>query len=232
MLSDLIFSESIIGWTAEGKPNTYSQGLVPGGDSNHGNLFLRKDGQWGLPSVWTGSVSETFLSLQDTPQSYNNNLDKYLKVSYEEGGSLVFDQIDTSKVPEASVALYYTEQRVDSRIVNKTQDRSLTNISASGTILANEFVADSDSRLKTNICPLNRCLEQVLNLRPKSYLFKGNSNKHFGLIAQELETIIPELIRNSNNSKALNYIEIIPFLIGSIQELAAEITILKSNVSK
>ena len=101
---------------------TYSHGLVPPGVANHAGLFLRKDGQWGQPSEHTGSVSETLLSLNDTPDTYTSCLDKYLRVSYVNGGSVVFDSIDTDKVPEASSNLYHTQDRCDNRITTKLQN--------------------------------------------------------------------------------------------------------------
>ena len=97
------------------KPDTYARGLVPAGSATHGGLFLRRDGQWGQPSVYTGSVSDNFLSLQDTPIDYTGQADKYLRVSYAEGGSVVFDSINTTKVPE-STNLSYTDTRVDTRM--------------------------------------------------------------------------------------------------------------------
>ena len=67
--------------------------------------------------------------MQDTPLTYTGNIDKYLRVSYAEGGSVVFDAINTDKVPEES-NLYYTDERVNTRIATKLQDKSLSNIRA------------------------------------------------------------------------------------------------------
>ena len=94
-----LFVANVMGYVDVDKGvNTYEHGLVPKGSAEHGGLFLRKDGQWGQPSLYTGSVSETFLSLQDTPNTYTEQINKYLRVSYAEGGSIVFDEINTSKV--------------------------------------------------------------------------------------------------------------------------------------
>ena len=63
-----IWIANVMGYADVDKASsTYNHGLCPAGSANHGGLFLRKDGQWGQPSLYTGSVSETFLSLQDTP---------------------------------------------------------------------------------------------------------------------------------------------------------------------
>ena len=114
-----LFVANVMGYVDVDKgPSTYRHGLCPEGAADHGGLFLRKDGQWGSPSLYTGSVSETFLSLHDTPVTYTEMQDRYVRVSYAEGGSLVFDAIDTDQVPEAT-RMYYTEPRVDDRIQTK-----------------------------------------------------------------------------------------------------------------
>ena len=55
-------------------------------------------------------------------------------------------------------------------------------------------------------------------------------NKHYGLIAQELQEIYPDLVVESQDGfLAINYLEIIPLLIRSVQELKAELDAAKSN---
>ena len=228
VLSNAIFSDSIMGWAGRGKPDAYSQGLVRPGSSNHNNLFLRKDGNWGLPSAHTGSVSSHLISLADFPNDYTGNVDKYLRVSYAEGGSIVFDAIDTSKVSEGLTNLYYTEERANASIIAKTGDRSLNTISVIDTITAKEFIADSDQRLKCNIEPLSNSLDKVLQLSPKTYRFLDGPKTHFGLIAQSVNTIIPEIVSDNGFNKGINYLELIPFLIGSIQTLSNQVTELES----
>lgn len=211
--------------------NTYKHGLVPEGSDIHDGLFLRKDGQWGQPSVWTGSVSETLLSLQDTPTTYTNSQDKYLRVSLAEGGSVVFDALDTSKVPE-DTNLYYTDERVNSRIDNKLQDSSITSISVAGTITCNEVLAQSDRTLKENIRDLDceECLDWVDDMQPKTYNFKRQRQQRYGLIAQELNTILPNLVNSTQPTMSINYIELLPILIGSIKQLKEEMRNLRFDL--
>ena len=234
LLGTSIYQDHIMGFTAEGKQNTYAHGLVPAGGAVHSGLFLRKDGQWGQPSIYTGSVSENFLSLQDTPATYNNNIGKYLKASFGEGGSLVFDALDTSKVPEQT-NLYYTDTRVDSRIASKASDRSLLNISCQNRLLAKEIVADSDQRLKKNIRPLDsgEILKRVCELQPKQYQFKSDpdANNHFGLIAQQAKAQFPELVcADERQLLSLNYIELVPLLISCVKQLKGELDSLKAQL--
>ena len=64
--------------------------------------------------------------------------------------------------------------------------------------------------------------------------YEGDSpiimNKHYGLIAQELKEIYPDLVVESQDGfLAINYLEIIPLLIRSVQELKAELDASKNS---
>ena len=55
------------------------------------------------------------------------------------------------------------------------------------------------------------------------------NNKHYGLIAQELKEIYPDLVVESQDGfLAVNYLEIIPLLIRSVQELKSELDATKN----
>ena len=68
----------------------------------------------------------------------------------------------------------------------------------------------------------------------KAYWYDEESpiikNKHYGLIAQELKEIYPDLVVESQDGfLAVNYLEIIPLLIRSVQELKAELDASKNG---
>jgi len=53
---------------------------------------------------------------------------------------------------------------------------------------------------------------------------------HYGLVAQELKEIYPELVyENSEGELGINYIEMVPLLIQSIQELTTKINVLEAQ---
>ena len=227
-----VWDANVMGYNDVDKGNsTYNHGLVPAGSDTHGNLFLRKDGQWGMPSAFTGSVADTLLSLQDTPSTYMNHLDDYLRVSFDDGGSIKFDSIDTSKVPEDSTNLYYTDGRVDTRMVSQLSNKSIQDISISGKLICNEVLADSDRKLKRNIEDLDYewCLACVEDMQPKAYQFINQNEQRFGLIAQDLKDIIPTLVNQCQPTMSINYIELIPVLIGSIKQLKEELDMLRNQ---
>lgn len=79
----------------------------------------------------------------------------------------------------------------------------------------------SDKRLKENISPIKASLSDVLRLNPVSYDWKSNGKHSFGLIAQEVKQVYPDLVQNEGHL-AVNYYDLIPFMMKSLQELDRE----------
>jgi hypothetical protein len=85
----------------------------------------------------------------------------------------------------------------------------------------------SDANLKTNIQTVENALDTVSQLRGVSFDWKETGNGSYGVIAQELEEVLPELVKNGEN-KSVNYNGIIGVLIEAIKELKNEIEELKN----
>jgi hypothetical protein len=100
-----------------------------------------------------------------------------------------------------------------------------TNVYVQGTITANaDVVAYSDERLKSNIKTLDG--SKVYEMRGVS--FDKDGKKSSGVIAQEMEKVAPELVKDGEY-KAVAYGNISGYLIEAIKELKAEIDLLKSK---
>jgi hypothetical protein len=93
------------------------------------------------------------------------------------------------------------------------------------------FNSTSDQNLKTNIQTVENALEIVNNLRGVSFEWKENGNKSYGVIAQELEKVLPELVRG-DDPKTVSYSGIIGVLIEAIKELRDEVQQLKTEINK
>jgi hypothetical protein len=97
-----------------------------------------------------------------------------------------------------------------------------------GEMTAINFNSTSDVNLKTNIQTVENALETVNSLRGVSFDWKETGKKSYGVIAQELEEILPELVKNSE-IKSVNYDGLIGVLIEAIKELKAEIEEIKNT---
>ena len=99
----------------------------------------------------------------------------------------------------------------------------------------------SDARFKTNVVELQNALEKVLTMRGVNFDWKKNEfpDKNFdegtqmGLIAQEVEKIIPEVVHTDNEGyKSVEYSKLVALLIEAIKELEQENNSLKSDFNE
>jgi len=121
----------------------------------------------------------------------------------------------------------------------------ITTTSASNVLIQKDLVVNgsinctSDIILKENIENLNDDLcDKILKITPKKYNYKSDDNKkiRYGVIAQEIEHYFPDLVSNNidhNGSlvKSLNYIDMIPILLGKMQKMQKEIDELKLKLN-
>jgi hypothetical protein len=95
----------------------------------------------------------------------------------------------------------------------------------------------SDIRLKENIQPIENALEKVNQISGNTYDWKAgydeihsHKGNDVGVIAQEIEQILPQIVTNRDNGfKAVQYEKIIPLLIEAIKELSAKIDRLENK---
>ena len=79
--------------------------------------------------------------------------------------------------------------------------------------------AYSDERLKKNIKTISNALETVKKLRGVSFVRKDFDGKGIGVIAQEIEQVLPEVVVDGEY-KSVSYGNIVGLLIEAIKELA------------
>jgi hypothetical protein len=82
--------------------------------------------------------------------------------------------------------------------------------------------------LKTNINTIENALDIVSKLRGVEYDRIDTNEHQIGLIAQEVETILPEVVYG-DDTKSIAYGNIIGVLVEAIKELKQEIQDLKNN---
>jgi len=102
------------------------------------------------------------------------------------------------------------------------------NVKVSGIITCADINSTSDINLKNNIQTFTNGLDVVNNLRGVRFEWKKTHKPSIGVIAQELEEVLPELV-NGDNPKTVNYNGIIGVLIEAIKELKLEVEELKNS---
>ena len=106
------------------------------------------------------------------------------------------------------------------------------------------YYSFSDRRLKTNIKKTENNLDKILSLNPVEYTWKEGPRegvKEIGLIAQEVEEVVPEVVRlqsrhhdektEGEEYKQVDYEHLVSTLIGAMQEQQKQIDELKSQMA-
>ena len=90
---------------------------------------------------------------------------------------------------------------------------------STGNFSATQFTSLSDRTKKTNIRPIENALEITKQLEGVRFDWIDNDKPSVGLIAQEVEEILPELVETSDDgTKSVSYGNIIGVLIEAIKE--------------
>ena len=97
-------------------------------------------------------------------------------------------------------------------------------------VSSGNVTAYSDLKLKTEIHTIKNSLDMVTKLRGVNYKWLNNGQPDIGVIAQEVEEVIPEIVKETDDGiKTVDYGRMVCVLIESIKELNAKVKILEGK---
>ena len=106
---------------------------------------------------------------------------------------------------------------------------------AQGTVItgictANDFNSTSDIRKKDNIVEIEDAVAKVQALRGVTFDWKDGSGSSGGIIAQEVEAVLPSLVREGEDHKTVIYNGLIGLLVQAVKEQADQIAALQEKL--
>jgi hypothetical protein len=111
--------------------------------------------------------------------------------------------------------------------------RVKTGLLVEGNISAIDYNSTSDERLKTNISKIENGIDVIKELNGVDFEWKYNGKKTSGVIAQQVQKILPNSVSETDEGiLKVNYSSIIAYLIESIKELNEKIELLERKVDK
>lgn len=150
-----------------------------------------------------------------------------------------------NSAPKAMSTLFYGDMQISdasagagnlaptkAKFIVSSSDAAEGNIFASGNITA--FATISDMRRKENIERIPDALEKVSQLGGYTFNFINDDRKMTGVIAQELEKVLPEAVYETQDPttnediKAVHYGNVVGLLIEAIKDLKTELDDLKN----
>lgn len=159
----------------------------------------------------------------------------------------IIDQYGTS-ASEARLRIFNTTEAngiiiKENGFIGMGTSNPTVRLQVAGDIIANSIAGSSDSRLKTNIIPIENPLQKVLKLRGVTFDWKTkefpsrmfSENRALGFIAQEVEQVIPEVVQTENSTegfKSVQYDKVVALLVEAIKEQQKQIEQLQQKVKE
>lgn len=189
-----------------------------------GDAYIQSTGFLGLPS---GNTAQRPITPVTGAVRFNTSDAKFEGYA---GSSWV--DLNTNIVNDSANATRYvtfvstTSGDLTESNVSSTK---LTFNPSTGRLSATAFNSLSDSRYKTNIETIQNSLDTVSCMRGVYYTI--DDNKEIGLIAQEVENIVPEAV-SGDNPKTIAYGNLVGLLVEAIKELSDKVDRLESIVNE
>jgi hypothetical protein len=100
---------------------------------------------------------------------------------------------------------------------------------STGTLSSTIFNSTSDETLKYDVKPIENALGFIDEMNGVSFKWKKNDQASLGVIAQDIEKVLPELVGTDGENKTVNYNGIIAVLIQAVKELSKRVEELESK---
>jgi hypothetical protein len=149
---------------------------------------------------------------------------------------------DGRNVPQSSATIVYSTSGGGSGSgigVTITANGNATfagNVTVIGDVEANDINSTSDITKKTNVETITDALSKVSELRGVTFDWTANGTSSGGIIAQDVERVLPSLVKDGDDHKTVIYNGIIGLLVEAakelneeVKELAVEVKELKAN---
>jgi hypothetical protein len=102
-------------------------------------------------------------------------------------------------------------------------------VTSTGISVYTSVYESSDITLKDNVSTLENVLESIKQIRGVNFTWKEDGRKSVGVIAQEVETVFPELITEDEGIKGVSHSGLVGVLIEAVKELSDRVTALESG---
>jgi cytoskeletal protein CcmA (bactofilin family) len=102
-------------------------------------------------------------------------------------------------------------------------------LSIKGVVKANDVASSSDSRLKSNVQKIKGALDKLKHINGYTFDKEGAPSRSTGVIAQEVEAIVPELVKDQDGVKSVRYDRFGVLLIPIVKQLSERLEVVEKE---
>ena len=172
-----------------------------------------------------GSASMTFSSTSSGRSGAFGMTDSYnMYLNAPTNGVLYLSSFQAPIMYDRDNSAYYVDP-------HSTTNINVLNV-AGNIVAAGNVTAYSDIRIKANVETIPSALDKLDQIRGVTYTridLDDKEQRYAGVIAQEIEAVLPEAVRDLGNIKAVDYNATIALLIEAVKELSLKVKTLEEK---
>ncbi len=203
------------------------------GNGDNGNrtnaMVVRKDGNIGIGANFpAGRMHIKLNSAQAFPHiMLEEDGNDFSRITFTNSSTSLFWTIASQPQPTAAASLmnFYFNGYGDVLSLKGNGNATLTGV----------LTQTSDSRLKTNIRPLENALQKLMQINGYTYNWQNplmDNSEQIGVMAQEVKALFPQLVKeDAKGTLSVNYQGLVPVLIQSLKEQQKEIEEMKRQLN-
>jgi hypothetical protein len=107
-----------------------------------------------------------------------------------------------------------------------------TTLQVLGTITCIDINSTSDIKLKENIHSIDNPLDKVMQINGVGFRWKDTKEDAIGVIAQNIEEVLPELVKENDQHKSVNYNGLIGLLVEAVKTQQEQINTLRQEIEE
>ena len=195
-------------------------------------IILRDAGSITSPGSSAKGSPLTNLEVDNNFSNINITLGVLSNLSTTANANLVaaINYINTIVDETSSASVHYPvlSRNTSGQNTGNVSSTKLTFTPSTGLLTSTDYNSSSDMTLKQDFTPIQNPLDIISQLTGFGFTWKDSKQKSYGLSAQEVEKVIPDIVKDRpDGTKGINYMNLTAFLIEAIKDLKQEIQELK-----
>ena len=195
-------------------------------------IILRDAGSITSPGSTAKGSPLTNLEVDNNFSNINITLGVLSNLSTTANANLVaaINYINTIVDETSSATVHYPvlSRNTSGQNTGNVSSTKLTFTPSTGLLTSTDYNSSSDMTLKQDFTPIQNPLDIISQLTGFGFTWKDSKQKSYGLSAQEVEKVIPDIVKDRpDGTKGINYMNLTAFLIEAIKDLKQEIQELK-----
>ena len=197
-------------------------------------IILRDAGSITSPGSTAKGSPLTNLEVDNNFSNINITIGVLSNLSTTANANLVaaINYINTIVDETSSATVHYPvlSRNTSGQNTGNVSSTKLTFTPSTGLLTSTDYNSSSDMTLKQDFTPIQNPLDIISQLTGFGFTWKDSKQKSYGLSAQEVEKVIPDIVKDRpDGTKGINYMNLTAFLIEAIKDLKQEIQELKKH---